>query len=183
MFVAFYLQRLLELAQKKVISRWVLCDKGPSLTSLRLVIDIAENKSGKTASTWSEVLLFGLRNFFPKMKITPTNIYHFRVCLRSMVPFLINTKGAPLPHLLPKKSSHMSISTQKFTFSTYKCTMKPKNKPTTHFLEYIKFRKSWTKKSLGQSERNFNSMRFTSSLAKGSAVFLQIHVPSPLPSQ
>ena len=32
-------------------------------------------------------------------------------------------------------------------------------------------------KSLGQSERNFNSMRITSS------VFLQIHVPSPLPTQ
>ena len=105
------------------------------------------------------MLLFGLRNVFPKMKITPTNIHHFRVCIRSMVPFLINTNGAPLPPLLPKKSSHMSISTQKFTFSTYKCTMKPKNKPTTHFLEYIKFRQSWTKKSLGQSERNFNSMR------------------------
>ena len=38
-------------------------------------------------------------------------------------------------------------------------------------------------KSLGQSERNFNSMRFTSSVAKSSAVFLQIHVPSPLPTQ
>ena len=38
-------------------------------------------------------------------------------------------------------------------------------------------------KSLGQSERNFNSMRFTSSVAKSSAVFLQIHVPSTLPTQ
>ena len=38
-------------------------------------------------------------------------------------------------------------------------------------------------KSLGQSERNFNSMRFKSSVAKSSAVFLQIHVPSPLPTQ
>ena len=38
-------------------------------------------------------------------------------------------------------------------------------------------------KSLGQSERNFNSLRFTSSVAKSSAVFLQIHVPSPLPTQ
>ena len=38
-------------------------------------------------------------------------------------------------------------------------------------------------KSLGQSERNFNSMRFTSSVAKSSAVFLQIHVPSPLLTQ
>ena len=38
-------------------------------------------------------------------------------------------------------------------------------------------------KSLGQSERNFNSMRFTSSFAKSSAVFLQIHVPSPLRTQ
>ena len=36
-------------------------------------------------------------------------------------------------------------------------------------------------KPLGQSEHNFNSMRFTSSVAKSSAVFLQIHVPSPLP--
>ena len=35
-------------------------------------------------------------------------------------------------------------------------------------------------KSLGQSERNFNSMRFTSSVAKSNAVFLKIHVPSPL---
>ena len=34
-------------------------------------------------------------------------------------------------------------------------------------------------KPLGQSEHNFNSMRFTSSVAKSSAVFLQIHVPSP----
>ena len=42
---------------------------------------------------------------------------------------------------------------------------------------------SWTKLSLGQSERNFNFMRFTSSVAKSSAVFLQIHVPSPLPTQ
>ena len=38
-------------------------------------------------------------------------------------------------------------------------------------------------KSLGQPERNFNSMRFTSSVAKSSAVFLQIHVPYPLPTQ
>ena len=38
-------------------------------------------------------------------------------------------------------------------------------------------------KSLGQSERNFNSMRFTSSVAESSAVFLQIHAPSPLPTQ
>ena len=38
-------------------------------------------------------------------------------------------------------------------------------------------------KSLGQSERNFNSMRLTISVAKSSAVFLQIHVPSPLPTQ
>ena len=38
-------------------------------------------------------------------------------------------------------------------------------------------------KSLGQSERNFNSMRITSSVAKSSAVFLQIHVLSPLPTQ
>ena len=38
-------------------------------------------------------------------------------------------------------------------------------------------------KSLGQSERNFKSMHFTSSVAKSSAVFLQIHVPSPLPTQ
>ena len=38
-------------------------------------------------------------------------------------------------------------------------------------------------KSLGQPERNFNSMRFTSSFAKSSAVFLQIHVPYPLPTQ
>ena len=30
--------------------------------------------------------------------------------------------------------------------------------------------------SLGQSERNFNSMRFTSSVAKSGAVFLKIHV-------
>ena len=36
-------------------------------------------------------------------------------------------------------------------------------------------------KSLGQSKRNFNSKRFTSYVAKSSAVFLQIHVPSPLP--
>ena len=35
-------------------------------------------------------------------------------------------------------------------------------------------------KSLGQSERNFNSVRFTSSVAESSAVFLLIHVPSPL---
>ena len=35
--------------------------------------------------------------------------------------------------------------------------------------------------SLGQSERNFNSMRFTNSVAKSSAVFLQIHAPSPSP--
>ena len=47
--------------------------------------------------------------------------------------------------ITPKKSSHISISTQKFTLSTYKCTMKPKNKPTTHFLKYLKFRQSWTK--------------------------------------
>ena len=52
---------------------------------------------------------------------------------------------SPPPRPLPKKSSHMSISTQKFTLSTYKCTMKPKNKPTTHFLKYFKFRQSWTK--------------------------------------
>ena len=38
-------------------------------------------------------------------------------------------------------------------------------------------------KSLEQSERNFNSMRFTSSVAKSNAVFLKIHVPSPLPTQ
>ena len=38
-------------------------------------------------------------------------------------------------------------------------------------------------KSLGQSECNFNSMRFTSSVAKSSAVFLKIHVPFPLPTQ
>ena len=38
-------------------------------------------------------------------------------------------------------------------------------------------------KPLGQSEHNFNSMRFTSSVAKSSAVFLQIHVPSPLLTQ
>ena len=38
-------------------------------------------------------------------------------------------------------------------------------------------------KPLGQSEHNFNFMRFTSSVAKSSAVFLQIHVPSPLPTQ
>ena len=38
-------------------------------------------------------------------------------------------------------------------------------------------------KSLGQSEHNFNSMRFTRSVAKSSAVFLQIHVPSPLLTQ
>ena len=38
-------------------------------------------------------------------------------------------------------------------------------------------------KSLGQSEGNFNSIRFTSSVAKSSAVFLQIYVPSPLPTQ
>ena len=38
-------------------------------------------------------------------------------------------------------------------------------------------------KPLGQSEHNFNSMHFTSSVAKSSAVFLQIHVPSPLPTQ
>ena len=38
-------------------------------------------------------------------------------------------------------------------------------------------------KSLGESERNFNSMCFTSSVAKSRAVFLQIHVPSPLPTQ
>ena len=50
----------------------------------------------------------------------------------------------PSPPSLPKKASHMSISTQKFTLSTYKCTMKPKNKPTTHFLKYLKFRQSWT---------------------------------------
>ena len=34
-----------------------------------------------------------------------------------------------------------------------------------------------------QSERNFNSMRFTNNVAKSSAVILQIHVPSPLPTQ
>ena len=33
-------------------------------------------------------------------------------------------------------------------------------------------------KGLGQSKRNFNSKRFTSYVAKSSAVFLQIHVPS-----
>ena len=38
-------------------------------------------------------------------------------------------------------------------------------------------------KSLGQSKCNFNSKRFTSYVAKSSAVFLQIHVPSPLPTQ
>ena len=38
-------------------------------------------------------------------------------------------------------------------------------------------------KSLEQSEHNFKSMHFTSSVAKSSAVFLQIHVPSPLPTQ
>ena len=38
-------------------------------------------------------------------------------------------------------------------------------------------------KSLGQSERNFNSIRFTSNVAKSSAVILQIHVPSPSPTQ
>ena len=43
-------------------------------------------------------------------------------------------------------------------------------------------------KSLGKSERNFNSIRFTSYVAKAqkrksSAVFLQTHVPSPLPTQ
>ena len=34
-----------------------------------------------------------------------------------------------------------------------------------------------------QSERNFNSMRFTSNVAKSSAVILQIHVPFSLPTQ
>ena len=40
-------------------------------------------------------------------------------------------------------------------------------------------------KSLGQSEHNFNSMRFTSNVnvVKSSAVVLQIYVPSPLPTQ
>ena len=37
-------------------------------------------------------------------------------------------------------------------------------------------------KSLGQSGHNFNSMRFTSNV-KRSAVILQIHVPSPFPTQ
>ena len=32
-------------------------------------------------------------------------------------------------------------------------------------------------------ERNFNSMRFTSNVAKSSAVILQMHVPSPFPTQ
>ena len=36
---------------------------------------------------------------------------------------------------------------------------------------------------MGQSKRNFNSMRFTSYVAKSSAVSLQIHAPSPLPTQ
>ena len=36
---------------------------------------------------------------------------------------------------------------------------------------------------LGQSERKFKSIHFTSSVAKSSAVCLQIHVPSPLPTQ
>ena len=31
---------------------------------------------------------------------------------------------------------------------------------------------------MGQSERNFNSMRFTSNVAKSSAVILQMHVPT-----
>ena len=40
-------------------------------------------------------------------------------------------------------------------------------------------------KSLGQSEHNFSSMRFTSNVVKSSAVILQIHVlcPLPLPTQ
>ena len=37
--------------------------------------------------------------------------------------------------------------------------------------------------ALGQSERNFNSMLFTSNVAKSSDVILQIHVPSPLLTQ
>ena len=36
-------------------------------------------------------------------------------------------------------------------------------------------------KSLGQSQRSFNSMCFTTSVAKSSAVILQMHVPSPSP--
>ena len=38
-------------------------------------------------------------------------------------------------------------------------------------------------KSLGQSEHNFNSMRFASNVVKSSAVILQIHVPSPFPTE
>ena len=38
-------------------------------------------------------------------------------------------------------------------------------------------------KSPWDSQNVFNSMRFTSYVAKSSAVFLQIHVPSPLLTQ
>ena len=38
-------------------------------------------------------------------------------------------------------------------------------------------------KSLGQSEHNFSSMRFTGNVVKSSAVVLQIHFSSPLPTQ
>jgi len=38
-------------------------------------------------------------------------------------------------------------------------------------------------KSLGQSERDFKSMRFITIVAKSSAVIVQMHVPSPFPTQ
>ena len=38
-------------------------------------------------------------------------------------------------------------------------------------------------KSLGQSEGDFKSMRFITIVAKSSAVIVQMHVPSPFPTQ
>ena len=49
------------------------------------------------------------------------------------------------------------------------------------FLKIFKIHTIMDKSLWDSSERNFNSMRSTSSVAKSSAVFSEIHVPSPPP--
>ena len=60
-------------------------------------------------------------------------------------------------------------------YSSFKFLAEPTIMIAVHFA-------TWNAQN-SQSERNFNSMRFTSNVAKSSAVILQIHVPSPLPTQ
>ena len=62
-----------------------------------------------------------------------------------------------------------------------------KNAAQTHrvsgSLQVLPTNYNHVQKSLGQSERDFNYMPFTSIVSKSSAVMLEMHVPSPFPAQ